>query len=415
MLNVWTPAQQGGQMDDISSKDAEQAVNRFQEKLYQAIAGVSGSGKLMQFGKGVHRLLCTHVQEQNERVKTFTFVGPEVGCWSFEPGQFFTFEVPCAQGIVRRSYSISSSPYQPYAIEVTVKRLDEGIGSVWLHEHMQPGREIVAHGPHGQFSILPSLHKPKIAFFAAGVGITPLMSMMQCLSQGKHELDAVLLNRVHSYEDVIFSAELQSLKDIRQITISTNNEGQWPKALGLLQDPGARQITPTLIESLIPDIQERTVYLCGPHSFKDSVLACLEFLNFDKTQFFSESFGGIHQPGKHLLNSDGANALGGILEGYLKLLAEDIPTEELCEVAFSRSGKTARCAMGDNLLEVAQFNGVSISSSCKTGACGTCKCTLLEGSVEMNNPTGLSESDRAAGQILACVAYANNRKIVLDV
>jgi ferredoxin-NADP reductase len=303
-----------------------------------------------------------------------------------------------------------------------VKQVPEGMGSVWLHQNMSAGREITAHGPHGNFSILDSLKnqvKPKIALFAAGVGITPLMSMLQWLVQSKQECDVVLINRVHSHTDLIFSKQLGNLTPesnqvFHQITISTNSQGQWPTQMGLCADESAKTLKPEVIQKLVPDILERDVYLCGPDSFKDSVVASLNFLNFDHTRFYSESFGGINQKPSALTGGDHAEQVGAMVGSYLKRLNQEIAPEDECFVEFKKSGKIVRCAKGDLLLDVAEFNGINIPNSCRSGSCGTCKCKLEEGAVAMDNEDGLTLAELASGSVLSCVGHIRSKNVVVD-
>jgi ferredoxin-nitrite reductase len=99
---------------------------------------------------------------------------------------------------------------------------------------------------------------------------------------------------------------------------------------------------------------------------------------------------------------------------YLKRLNQEISPEDECFVEFRKSGKTVRCAKGDLLLDVAEFNGVNIPNSCRSGSCGTCKCKLEEGSVSMDNEDGLSPADLVMGNILTCVGHIQSNKVILD-
>jgi ferredoxin-NADP reductase len=423
LLNSWQPNTDSGSHIKAYAASSTELIRQYQEQMHRLMTTAQQSDQQLAISsKGAHRLVCTHVREENALVKTYTFVKEDLTAWAYMPGQFMTFEIPMSDGILRRSYSISSSPYQPYAIDVTVKHLPQGKGSSWFHQQMLAGCAITAHGPHGNFSILHSIvdqTKPKIALFAAGVGITPLMSMLQYLLQSKQECDVVLINRVHSYQDLIFTQQLSALhsasnQEIRQITISSDSSGEWTSSLGLRRDEATKTLSPDAIQNLIPDIQERDVYLCGPDSFKDSVLASLSFMNFDIQRFYSESFGGINQQGSALLQGDHAKQIGSMVSNYLKHLNQDIAAEDECFVEFKKSGKTVRCAKGDLLLDVAEFNGISIANSCRSGACGTCKCHLVEGSVSMDSEDGLSLAELAEGNILTCVGHVNANKVVVD-
>jgi ferredoxin len=224
---------------------------------------------------------------------------------------------------------------------------------------------------------------------------------------------------VHSLQDLIFAKQLSNLhpattQNIRQITISSDMKGNWSTSLGLYLDDAAKTMSPELLQKLIPDINERDVYLCGPDSFKDSVLASLSFLNFDTERFYSESFGGINQQASVLLQGEHAQQLGSMVGNYLKHLNQDIAPEDECFVEFKKSGKTVRCSKGDLLLEVAEFNGIAIANSCRSGSCGTCKCHLVEGSVNMDSEDGLSLAELAGGNVLTCVGHVNAKRVVLD-
>lgn len=419
VLDAWQPdASTKIETPDIAS-NAAQLISEYQQNLAGFLKSKeTGQQSLPIATKGAHRLVCIEVRDQNPLVKTFTFVKKDLAAWAFMPGQFLTFEIPMSEGIERRSYSISSSPYRPYAIEVTVKLLPHGRGSQWFHQYLVPGREITAHGPHGSFSILNANSQKKFAFFAAGVGITPLMSMLEFLIDSKQACDVVLVNRVHSHRDLIFTNQLLDIasstnQSIHQITISSDSSGEWSSHLGLVSDPAAKSIDPQFIQKAIPDIGEREVFLCGPDSFRDTVLASLKFLNFNPEHFHSESFGGLNQQ-SHLLEGEHAHKVGAMVGSYLKHLNQDIAPEDECFVEFAKSGKTIRCAKGDLILEIAEFNGISIPNSCRMGSCGTCKCQLQEGAVSMDSEDGLTLGEIASGMVLACVTRTNSKKVVID-
>ncbi len=407
------------QLSEESQSVSKASLSAYREHLHRLLRTETGTNQLPIFTKGAHRLVCTHVKQENHQVKTFTFVSPVLSAWVFEPGQFLTFDVPTVDGLVKRSYSIFSSPAQPYAIEVTIKRLPNGKASNWFYDQMIVGKEIAVHGPHGNFSLLESNSKSKVAFFAAGVGITPIMSMLQWISHTKHEVDVVLINRVHSHADHIYMADpiaigANPFMNLRQYTMTTHHEGNWHESLGLLGQEKGSQITPEFIEGLVPDILERDVYLCGPHFFKDSVLASLQFLNFDASRFFSESFGGLNQNQHALLEGKSAKHLESTISSSIKHLNREIAPEHQCEIEFTQSGKTVVCEKGDLILDVAEFNGVNIPNSCRSGSCGTCKCHLESGSVAMDNEDGLSPADLVAGNILSCVSRVQSKKVVID-
>lgn len=390
---------QGAALDvEISQDILELAQSAIGKMLLDA---THKEEKIALARQGSHRLVCVDVREESSDVKTFTFVTESHQLWIYQPGQFMTFEIPYGDSWLRRSYSISSAPTQPYSLDITIKKLAGGKGSTWFHDNMKPGVTISARGPHGQFSILNS-NARKIFMMAAGVGITPIISMLKWLSQSRSPCDVVVFNRVHSSTSVLFAAELAAIKRqshgrIKIHTMSSEQGGEWHKALGLLtDDQHLKRVSAQGLQALVPDILERSVYLCGPDGFAQATASALDELGFDKRNYYSESFGGV---GAEIstANQFGLNEI-----------------EKTSTIEFRKSGKTVQCAPNEYILDVAKFHGIAIESSCRMGSCGSCKCERLDGEVVMDNDCGLSAADHASNLILTCVAKVPDGTVVID-
>jgi ferredoxin-NADP reductase len=421
LIMNWKPIFARGTLsDDIETLELEKA---------QLLTEISKSIKsvLLNFNRETHahgvvasanqHLVCVDVAQENDSVSTFTFATQRQHLWAFEPGQFLTFDIPRDDKWVRRSYSISSSPSRPYFIEVTVKKLPGGYVSNWFHDNMKIGKEVVARGPHGQFSLFNTTQE-KLLFLVAGVGITPIMSMLRWLVDTHAPNQVLVFNRIHSLEDSIYLSELVSIEQrskgkIRVITMTSSPSPLWPESLNVLNASGAGFISAETISSLAEDLHQRAVFLCGPDSFVSDVKTSLSQLNFDLKNLYYESFAGLNnaanEAGKPsgVIGSEGARALTGTM-------AKDIPEALQCEVEFKRSGVKVICQQGDNLLEVADFFGVEIANSCRMGSCGSCKCVKISGEIALHNSDGLSEADKASQHVLLCVGSANSSRIVLD-
>jgi ferredoxin-NADP reductase len=367
-------------------------------------------------GNENQNLICVDVHHENDNVATYTFATQRKQLWAFQPGQFLTFDIPNKEQWIRRSYSISSTPSHPYTLDVTVKKLTGGYASHWFHENMKVGKEIIARGPHGQFSLFEA-KREKLLFMVAGVGITPMMSMLRWLVDTRAPNDVIVFNRVHSIEDAIFVDELAGLEKrskgrIRLITMSSIPSADWPHSLNVLDGSRTGLISPETISFLANDLQERDVFLCGPDSFMADVKHSLAALNFSFDHLHYESFIGINNAPR------GGDAISNPAQGAASpssiLMAADIPEELQCQVEFKHSGKTVICQKGDNLLDVAEFYGIDIANSCRMGSCGSCKCVKVSGDIEMMNSQGLSEAEKASHHVLLCVGSANSASIVLD-
>ncbi|MEO5861903.1 MAG: FAD-binding oxidoreductase, partial [Burkholderiales bacterium] len=130
--------------------------------------------------RGRTRVCCVRVTPETHDVKTFTFVTDPPRVFSYKPGQYVTLEVPIDGKIVRRSFTISSSPSRPYTLTITAKYAQNGTVTKWLHQNATPGFEMDITGPHGKFSCFFAPAE-KLLLIAAGSGITPLMSMLRWL------------------------------------------------------------------------------------------------------------------------------------------------------------------------------------------------------------------------------------------
>jgi ferredoxin-NADP reductase len=333
---------------------------------------------------------CVQVIDETRDVKTFRFVAEPPKLFRYHPGQFITLEIPIDGSIVRRSYTISASPSRPHAISVTVKRVEQGVISNWLHDNLRAGSSLFVDGPHGSFTCIPDDDGPFL-FISGGSGITPVMAMSRWFADTTPDADIQFLHFARSPDDLIFAHELQlmerSLPGFRsQFVCSQAGEGSgWTGPTG--------RISPQLLTELVPDLKSRSVYLCGPVPFMDATRGMLDQLGFDMTRFHQEIFGGVprRDPG-----------------------AAEAQATKLAKVVFAASKIEIDCKGSDYILDLALDQGLPVAYSCRAGQCGTCKVTLLEGTVEQDSTSALTPDDEKDGHILACQARPIGR-VVVDV
>src|SRR5690242_3424889 len=207
---------------------------------------------------------CVQVIEETRDVKTFRFVADPPRLFRYFPGQFVTLEVPIDGKIVRRSYTISATPSRPHAISVTVKRVDQGQISNWLHGNIHVGSTLFLNGPNGTFTCIPDDTGPFL-FISGGSGITPVMAMSRWFGDTTSDADIQFLHFARSPDDLIFAEELKLMeRNVPgfhcQFVCSQVNEGSgWTGPTG--------RISPELLTQLVPDLKSRSVYLCGPLPF----------------------------------------------------------------------------------------------------------------------------------------------------
>ena len=344
----------------------------------------------MFWQRGKLPLRCIQVIDETHDVKTFRFVADPPRLFRYNPGQFVTLEVPVDGGVVRRSYTISATPSRPHVISITVKRVDGGQISNWLHNNLSAGVSLFVDGPHGVFTCIPDDAGPFL-FISGGSGITPVMSMSRWMADTMPDADIQFLHFARSPEDLIFANELQlmerHLPAFRcQFVCSQAPEGSgWTGPVG--------RISPELLTKLAPDLNRRSVYLCGPLPFMDATRAMLEGMGFDMKRFHQEIFGGAPRR-----NAAAAQALAS----------------QVAKVAFRASKIEVACNGSDYILDLALAQGLQVAYSCRAGQCGTCKVTLLEGKVEHDSTSALTADDEKDGYILACQARPVGH-VVVDV
>ncbi|MGS2742625.1 2Fe-2S iron-sulfur cluster-binding protein [Halomonas sp. LS-001] len=340
-------------------------------------------------------LECVSVIPEVPNTATFTFIAPSGGLFDFMPGQFLTLEIPVPGGPVYRTYTISSSPSRPCSISITVKAQPDSIGTRWMLDNLQPGRQLKAFGPAGLFSHI-NRPKSKYLFISAGSGITPMMSMTTWMFDLGKEPDVVFINCARRPSEIIFRERLEHMSsrspgiDLHWVVEQPDRYAPWVGYRG--------QFNQLMLGLMAQDYLERDVYCCGPEPFMQAVREALQELGFDMNRYHQESFQAPVET-----------------EGDAPRLDDTVPDEDnRVEVSFASSGVTTKIAETDTILAAAKANGLNIPSGCTFGVCGTCKVRKLSGEVHMVHNGGISEDDIADNYILACCSHPIG-KVEVDV
>jgi glycine betaine catabolism B len=357
--------------------------------------------------KGDLNVRCARITDETADVKTFTFMADIPIRFSHKPGQFVTLNVNINGESILRSYSISSPPSRSHTLEITVKRVPaspdapqapSGIVSNWLHDHLNVGDFIKLSGPFGKFTCAP-VPPTKLLMISAGSGITPMMSMSRWITDLVISTDIVFYHCARSPQDIIFRQELEMmsarLPNFR-LAISTTRSPLGQPWYGL-----TGRLTASVLQSIAPDFQERTVYVCGPNGFMQTTKDLLTSLNFPMQNYYEESFGASKKstPAKAAIPNAPPVASNGHSSKAI--------------VVFSKSSKQTSGNGSESILELAEQEGVKIHSNCRQGVCGACKKRKLEGEVKYDShPDALKPEDHAAGYVLTCVACPVGRVVI---
>ncbi|WP_258052412.1 hybrid-cluster NAD(P)-dependent oxidoreductase [Mesorhizobium sp. INR15] len=316
-------------------------------------------------------LVCKAVMEETHDSKTLVFEDSQSRSFDFKPGQYVTFKFRIDGELCPRAYSICSTPTRPHNIQITVKRVPGGLVSNWLNDNLHPGMEVEIADIGGHFNYL-DIPSAKPLFLSGGSGVTPVMSMLQYITDVVDRTDVVFVYFARSPKDIIFREQLEFIaKRFRNVKVHlvVGDDSEQKDFGGTTGQIGAE-----LMRTLVPDLAEREIFMCGPEGFMKAARAMAEEVSV--AALHEESFG------EKIVVED-TDGLGG-------------------EVYFSLSGKQGACAPGETLLEAALNVGIWIDSSCQQGVCGSCKVKMTQGHVDMDDLGGLSDDEKAEGYVLAC-------------
>ncbi|WP_137122507.1 PDR/VanB family oxidoreductase [Segeticoccus rhizosphaerae] len=269
-------------------------------------------------------------------------------------------------GIITRQYSLSGSPTDRTTWRISVLREAAGKGgSQAVHETLRPGDVVEVVGPRNNF---PLVAGADYLFIAGGIGITPMLPMIEAVAASGASWQLLYGGRTRS--SMAFLPELERHGDA--VRVQPQDE------VGLL-DLGA----------LLDEPRDGTlVYCCGP----EPLLAAVE------ERCASWAPGSLH------------------LERF-KPRAQapvDPDAESDFEVVLEQSGVTVTVPAGMSVLEALEDNGIEPLNSCREGICGTCETKVLAG-VPDHRDSLLSDEERAANDtMMICVGRALCDRLVLD-
>ncbi len=332
--------------------------------------------------EGIPLILKNKIQETHDTV-SFLFGTNEPCFFEFKSGQFVTLKVQIDQQICARAYSISSLPKEN-TLQLTIKRVNEGMVSNWLIDHLQVGMSLSTYGIAGEFNLIDCPPKDKILLVSAGCGITPVMSMAKYILQNAQNSTRSIkfLHCARDEDNLIFEQEIQKLSE-QYPQFSAYYILENKKSDRLLKENEAEGLLDEAkLAQFFPDLKEHTVYLCGPTGFMNLVNTLLEKNQFDPKNFFQESFTPSRDSISAPLASSGNQTVSLSVPAF-GVQKDDIPVDA-------------------NLLEVLEMNKVPVIGACRSGVCGSCKCQVTQGNVESSSTATLTEQQIKDGYVLAC-------------
>jgi len=320
------------------------------------------------------QLTVAEIRDETHDVKTFVF-RPEGGAPPHKAGQSMTLKLSISGETLFRTFSLASAPDGSGTIAMTIKAHARGRVTRWLHDELVLGARLEGRPPKGRFTI-DARATDSLALVSAGSGASPLMAMLRHLAATAPETDVHWLHAARTPRDILFARELADLQarmpNLKVAMLASRPEPGWFGFAGRL---GRR-----LVSVALPDYGRREVFCCGPAGFMEEARLIHTAEGGARELFHVEHFGAVAPVAPPPLPVD---APAG---GYAVRLGD----------------KHFTAQPDETLLQAATRQTIVIPCGCASGMCGTCRVSLVEGSVDMRHDGGISPEEEAQGYILAC-------------
>ncbi len=349
-----------------------------------------------------HRLAIRDVKRETPDAVSIAFqVPPDLAAdYAFAPGQYLTLRATLEGEDLRRSYSICSGP-DDGELRIAVKQVENGLFSSWVNSSLRSGDELEVMTPTGRFGLHQSPGDGRLHVgFAAGSGITPILSIVRGVLQREPGSRFFLFYGNRSTADILFREELEELKDrfldrLSIFHVLSQEEQDVPVLNGRLDGAKVR----LLLSAMVPAAAVDHVFVCGPSGMADDLEATLAQIGIAPEKIHIERF---------------VSALGGRPRPAPAPVAVDAPPAHVASLIVDGKRRDIPVAEGEAILDAALRAGMDLPFACKGGMCSTCRAKVVEGSVEMDVNYSLEPWELQAGFVLTCQSHPTTARVVVD-
>ncbi len=338
--------------------------------------------------------IITSIKEETTGVKTFTVAYADGSSIPYVAGQFITFAFTHHGREERRSYSISSSPEVDAALSFTVKRVDNGSYSRLLIDRAVVPERLLTTGAAGLFTLPADIGVYRqVFFFAAGIGITPVFSLIKSVLHTQADKQVVLIYSNRHKNDVVFYEELCA-----QILVFPDRfkiEFLYSTNFDLKRGRLSQVLLPMLLNEYVRvPVEQILFYICGPFAYMRMATLSLEENGIDSNNIRKENFNTKDRQVK----------------------AVEPPDKATHTVTLNHDGKTYNFPVQypDSILQAAKKQGISLPYSCEVGRCGSCAARCTIGKVWLSYNEVLMDMDLRHGSILTCTGHPVGGDVVIE-
>jgi ring-1,2-phenylacetyl-CoA epoxidase subunit PaaE len=342
------------------------------------------------------------IERETEDASTIHFWHPLNEVVAYRPGQFITLLLPFEDKKVRRSYSMSSSPYTDVSLAITIKRVPGGFASNMLLDNLKVDDVLEAMEPAGNFFPKQEDDQTRqVVFIGAGSGITPLFSIMKSILMVEPESEVFLIYGSRDEKSIIFKDKIRALqlkyKDRFKVVHSLSQPSfEWNEETGRLNKTHILKI----MEGL-PTLEKQTAeyFICGPDDMMEEAHRALAILAVPESKIRKESFltATAAQPGEVTMEED-----------------DSLKTREIT-LFYEGTEYKLPVKPHETVLEAALNMDIDLPYSCQAGMCTACLGRCVSGKVHLDEEDALSEAELKEGFILTCVTHPMSDDVVIEV
>jgi ring-1,2-phenylacetyl-CoA epoxidase subunit PaaE len=322
--------------------------------------------------------------------------------FQFTQGQSLTMRTTINGKEIRRTYSLCSSPLDNQW-KVAIKKLEGGMFSSLVGHSLKKGDMIELMEPVGKFyTELNSSHKKNYLAFAAGSGITPVISIIKTTLRTEPNSSFTLVYGNRSRSSIIFFEELEGLKNkflsrFNFINVLSREKTESPVTFGRIDKEKLNELSKLIDYSSVDE-----TFICGPEEMIFCVRDFLMQKGIQEKKIHFELFTSKGQKKKPAVSSE----------------QSAIESGPVSKITVKLDGRSFDFTLSLNsdiaILDAALKQGADLPYACKGGMCCTCKARLLEGEVEMDVHWGLENEEIEKGFILTCQSHPKTEKVVVD-
>ncbi|WP_290799349.1 1,2-phenylacetyl-CoA epoxidase subunit PaaE [Flavihumibacter sp. UBA7668] len=351
-----------------------------------------------------HPLTISDIRTETRDCVSIAFAVPEElkETYRFREGQTLTLRATVNGEEIRRSYSICSSPLEN-ELRIAVKAVTDGKFSNYANSQLKKGDQIEVLPPTGKFytKLDPDSNKEYVAF-AAGSGITPIISIIKTILSKEPHSRFTLIYGNRNRSSIIFREQLEALKNLfmnrfRLIHILSREKTDAAIHYGRIDADKCSALGSTLLNFKGVD----HYFLCGPGEMIFTVRDFLESVGVPSGAIHFELF---TTPGQ--INNSGSET-------------KSAPVEKgpVAMVTIKLDGRSIELPVpyqGMAILDAALQAGADLPYACKGGVCCTCRAKLVEGAVDMDTNYALEPEELRAGYILTCQSHPRSQRLLID-